>query len=108
MKKLLLKIKHKKLLEEIESIHIRELVLYKYKFDVGNNKDRDFEYLRKKLKRNFILGEKINEYKIRYGNLIIFHSGSTITNIVNEKRKYREFNIDHNLKKSLNILLDIE
>lgn len=53
-----LKFKHRKMLKEMDKIHIEEKALRSYRFVVNGNKFEDDELLQKKLKRNLVLGEK--------------------------------------------------
>lgn len=107
IKRAVLKIKHRKILDKIDLIHIDRMAFLKYKFDVRDNKEESDERLEKKLKRNFILGQIVNEYKIRYGNLNIYHTGNTITNVVNNRGRNIKTKIDEKLKNDLNIILGL-
>lgn len=102
-----LKMKYRKILKEMESIHINEKAFFQYKFDVRNNAEVSDKQLETKLKRNYILGKKVNDYKVRYGNLNIYHTGNTITNVVNNRGRQIKTKIDEKLKNDLNIILGL-
>lgn len=107
VKKFILTLKNKKLLKELESIHIRNSALQDYKKYVWNNRYEEDEKLIKKLKRNFILAEKVNSYTKKYGNLYIYHNDNTITKIFNQKGLSDGLNINEKLKSELNYILEI-
>lgn len=108
MKKLLLKLKYKNLLDEIENLEITEIALKNYKECIYKNKFKDNEILEKKLRRNFVLAEDVNDYTKKYGNLYIYHAGNIITNIFSQKGNSDGLKIDKKLKKNLDTLLHIE
>lgn len=107
VKKLVLKLKNRKILEELNKINIRNSALQDYKKHVWNNRYEEDERLIKKLKRNFILAEEVNSYTKKYENLYIYHSMNTITKIYNEKGSSNGLNIDVKLKEELNYILGI-
>ena len=107
MKKCLLKIKHRKLLEQIEEIEISEEALKNYTLCVWNNRFEDINVLKKKLKRNFILASKMNDRTKKYGNLYIYHDGSVITKIYNQRGRSDGLKIDRKLKKELDYILGL-
>ena len=107
IKKFILTLKNKKLLKELESIHIRNSALQDYKRYVWNNRYEEDEKLIKKLKRNFILAEKVNSYTKKYGNLYIYHNDNTITKIFNQKGTSDGLNINEKLKSELDYILGI-
>lgn len=107
VKELLLKIKHKKILEEMDKIEVSEKALTSYKYCVNNNRGLSRELLIKKLKRNFILGEKIDKYTVKYGNLHINFEGNLIKSIYNVRGSSDGLNVDNKLKEDLNIILDL-
>lgn len=107
VKKFILTLKNKKLLKELESIHIRNSALQDYKRYVWNNRYEEDEKLIKKLKRNFILAEDVCDNTKRYGNLYITHESNTITMIYNKKGLTKELHIDKKLKEELDYILGI-
>ena len=102
-----LKFKYRKMLKEMDKIHIEEKALRSYKFMVNGNIFEDDELLQKKLKRNFFIGEKISNRCVRYGNLYIYHQNNNITSIYNVKGKQIPLNIDFKLKDELDSILGI-
>jgi hypothetical protein len=107
VKKFVLKLKNKKLLEELDKIEITHIALNQYRFDVrGNSKEKN-EILSKKLKRNFILGKEIDNKTMQYGNLHISFENNKITGIKNFKGKSKGLEINEKLKKDLNYILGI-
>ncbi|CAM3738129.1 HNH endonuclease [Hathewaya histolytica] len=95
-----------KLLQEFKNYTITEDVFNYYINNVKNNKEEDFNTIRKKLIRNIILG-KINKNVSYYGNLIIEFSleEKTIVSIKNRKQRAKPPKKDK--KKWLNIELNL-
>lgn len=102
-----LKFKHRKLLKEMNDITIEEKALKSYRFVVNGNRFENDELLQKKLKRNLVLGEKISNRCVRYGNLYIYHQNNNITSIYNVKGKQIPLNINFKLKDELDSILGI-
>lgn len=102
-----LRMKHRKLLKQMKEIEVSEKALENYKAVVRSNKNLSEEKLIKKLKRNFVMSEPVNEYCSRFGNLFIYHKDKRITSIFNEKGKEIPCNINFKLKKELNKILEI-
>ena len=102
-----LRFKHRKLLKEMNDITIEEKALKSYRFVVNGNIFEDDELLKKKLKRNFFIGEKINNRCVRYGNLYIYFKDNNITSIYNVKGKQIPLNINFKLKDELDSILGI-
>ena len=102
-----LKFKYRKMLKEMDNIHIEEKALKSYRFVVNGNRFEDDELLQKKLKRNLVLGEKISNRCVRYGNLYIYHQNNNITSIYNVKGKQIPLNINFKLKDELDSILGI-
>lgn len=107
VKRFVLKLKNRKMLKELDKINIRNSALQDYKKYVWNNRYEEDEKLIKKLKRNFILAEKVNSYTKKYGNLYIYHNDNTITKIFNQKGLSDGLNINEKLKSELNYILGI-
>lgn len=107
LKKFVLKLKNKKVLNQLEKIEISDIAMDQYRLCVRKNKNESIDTLTNKLKRNFILGEKTNDYTSRYGNLYIFHKDNKITKIFNEKGGVANFSIDKKLKSELDYILGL-
>lgn len=107
VKRLVLKLKNRKIMEELNKINIRNSALQDYKKYVWNNRYEEDERLIKKLKRNFVLAEEVNHNTKRYGNLYITYENNTISGIYNKKGLAKGLNIDVKLKKELDYILGI-
>lgn len=98
----------------IRPFKVSKRAMKQYRYDVNNNENEDYETAKKKLTRNFILGELYNEnerfiYR-RYGNMIIKMDKvyNIIINVMNDRVHKYEFNINKNYKKQLEQILGIE
>ena len=107
IKRAVLKIKHRKILDKLSNLEVSYSALNNYKKCVHGNVVEDDITLRKKLRRNFVLGTDENNFTKKYGNLYIFYQGNLITNIYNQKGKSDGLNVDRKLKKDLDYLLEL-
>ena len=107
IKEIILEFKVRRLLNKMDKLYVSEKALAFYRECVNGNLYEDKKVLIKKLKRNYVLGKKINEYTVRYGNLIIYHTNNRITSIYNSRRKLTDNNIDYCLKEKLDYILNL-
>ena len=107
IKRAVLKIKHRKILDKMSNLEISYSALNNYKKYVHGNVVEDDDTLRKKLRRNFTLGIDENSFTKKYGNLYIYYQGNLITNIYNQKGKSDGLKIDKKLKEDLDCLLGL-
>ncbi|MGL5149903.1 MAG: hypothetical protein ACRC7N_04915, partial [Clostridium sp.] len=110
------KIQNKQLIEEFESISIKESALNNYKNHVKGNSLQDSKLLINKLKRNFMCGKLVKsngQVECRlYGNLFIKKDLETneIFYIYNNKTLAKDANrfiINEDIKKVLNNYIGI-
>lgn len=84
-----------------------------YKANVNNNSNNSYLLSRKKLTKNWMLGNKMNitkEYEFRnYGNLIMKRDirTDTIINLLNDRTCYMPFTIDKEEKKRIELMLGL-
>lgn len=108
IKRVILEFRLRGLIKEMDNLYVSERALEFYRECVKGNKYEDKKILIKKLKRNFVLGERVNHYTVRYGNLFIQHTNERITSIYNMKKNIGEAKIDYKLKKRLDYILELE
>lgn len=118
MKKWFIKKLNKGLLEEMDNINVSKKALYKYKRYVGDNYTESDKRALNKLKRNFLVGERMNAnndgtFTVRYGNLYISgvnYKDNTveINEIYNQRGKCTEFIINNKLKNKIDKLIKME
>ena len=102
-----LRMKHKKLIKQMKGLEVSDKALFQYKTCVkGNNVESD-ELLIKKLKRNYVLAERVDYYSYRFGNLYINVDSNIIKSIYNVKGKYLPYNVNDKLKAELDKILGI-
>lgn len=95
-------------------LKVNKLAQRQYKEDVKNNADEEYMTIRKKLTRNFILGEVYNENEdfiwVRYGNMFISvnKKDEKIVNVANDRIHKYEFNINMEYKKILDYQLGLK
>lgn len=94
-------------------IKITEGTFQYYINNVKGNADCSYEKVKKKLTRNWIAGNKLNEDEIyewrHFGNLIMKRDKKTdrIVNLLNDKVHKMKFNIDMKLKHELEVMLGL-